>query len=82
MGEGEDSALANLQPLPKEFDQAIYGCHKQQRGFVEFTFNGTPPAGWTLFAEDDREPFLRENAWQAQDSPTQLRLLWPRGRAP
>ena len=80
--EGEDSALANLPPLPKEFDQAIYGCDKQQCGFVEFTFNGAPPAGWTLFAEDDREPFLQENAWQAQDSPTQLRLLWKRDRAP
>ena len=80
--EGEDSALANLPPLPKEFDQATYGCDKQQRGFVEFTFNGTPPAGWTLFAEDDREPFLRENAWQVQDSQTQLRLLWTRDRAP
>jgi hypothetical protein len=80
--EGEDSALANLPPLPKEFDQAIYGCDQQQRGFVEFTFNGAPPAGWTLFAEDDRDPFLQENAWQAQDSPTKLRLLWTRDRAP
>ena len=80
--EGEDSALANLPPLPKEFDQAIYGCDKQQRGFVEFTFNGTPPAGWTLFAEDGREPFLQENAWQTQDSPMQLRLLWTQDRPP
>ncbi len=80
--EDEDAAANGLLALPHAFGQANFGCDKQQSGFVEFTFNGTPPLGWALFPEDDREPFLTEAGWQQQNNPAKLRVPWQKDRAP
>jgi hypothetical protein len=82
LDDGDDSATLGLVLLPLFFGQATFGCDKQQRGFVEFTFNGTPPTSWALFVEDDREPFLNGASWQRQGDPTLLRLSWDRNRPP
>ena len=51
-------------------------------GFVELTFNGTPPKGWAIYLEDESEPFLNEGSWRGQDCPVLLRLAWESDRAP
>lgn len=80
--DGDDSATTGLILLPPSFGQAGFGCDERQQAFVEFTFNGEPPRGWTLYAEDDRDAFLTEATWQSKGSQSQLRLAWQRDRAP
>jgi hypothetical protein len=80
--DGEDSAGLGLVPLPSAFGYAIYGSDEKQRGFVEFTFSGSPPPKWALIADDERDVFLDETGWVAHGSPQRLRLDWPRERAP
>lgn len=79
---GDDTAADGLLILPHAFGQASFGCDERQSAFVEFTFNGTPPLGWALYPEDDREPFLAEADWRLQNSPAKLRALWQKDRAP
>lgn len=80
--DGDDAAADGLLILPHAFGQVSFGCDEQQSAFVEFTFNGTPPLGWALYPEDDREPFLTEAGWWQQNSPAKLRAPWQKERAP
>lgn len=80
--EGEDAVATGLVPLPSEFGQANFGCDERQQSYLEFTFHGAPPAGWAVSGEDDRETFLTEAAWQVRGAPPEIRLPWPRDRAP
>lgn len=82
LDEGEDSATALSVALPPAFGDANFGSDETQRGFVEFTFSDTPPPGWTLCAEDEREVFLTEADWIAKEKPTLFRVAWHRDRAP
>jgi hypothetical protein len=80
--EGEDCTLTDSLPLHPAFGQATFGRDEHEGAFVELTFNGTPPSGWVLFPEDEREPFLGEAAWQRQNSPARFRQAWQRERPP
>lgn len=79
---GDDTAADGLLILPHTFGQVSFGCDERQSAFVEFTFNGAPPLGWTLYPEDGREPFLTEAVWRLQNSPAKLRAPWQNDRAP
>ncbi len=80
--EGEDSADALFVTLPAAFGEANFGGDELQRGFVQFTFNAAPPAGWILCVEDEREAFLTEAEWIAKERPMRLCVAWSRDRAP
>jgi len=80
--ESEDSAASGLVPLPSAFGNASYDSDDQLRGFVELTFPISPPPKWALIPDDEREVFLDEAGWVARGSLKQLRLEWPRTRAP
>jgi hypothetical protein len=82
LDEGEDSALASFVTLPTAFGEANFGCDEMQRGFVQFTFNAAPPAGWLLYVEDERETFLTEDEWIVKGRPMQFCVAWSRDRAP
>ena len=82
LDDGEDSATTGIVLLPLFFGQATFGCDERQDGFVELTFNGTPPKGWAIYLEDESEPFLNEGSWRGQDCPVLLRLAWESDRAP
>lgn len=78
----DDAVTEGLLMLPHTFGQASFGCDERQSAFVELTFNGTPPLGWALYPEDDREPFLTEAGWRQQNSPAKLRASWQKDRPP
>jgi hypothetical protein len=80
--EDADCATASFVILPTAFGEASFGVDEMQRGFVEFTFSGEPPAGWMLSVEDEREAFLTEAGWVAKGRPRLLSLAWDRERAP
>lgn len=78
----QDSADDSLRGLPIEFDEATFGSDEAQRGFIQLTFIGAPPAGWMLHVEDEREVFLKEDDWVVKGAPPQLRIAWDRERPP
>lgn len=80
--EGEDSPPAFFVSLPREFCEANFGIDEKQRGFLELTLGNTPPVGWKLYVEDEREAFLSENDWNAREKPLGFRVAWERERAP
>jgi hypothetical protein len=80
--EGEDTAIAAIVLLPPFFGQASFGCDEQHRGFVDLTFNDTPPKAWAIVAEDKDEAFLNEAAWINAGRPALMRLAWDHERAP
>lgn len=80
--DGEDSAVGPFAILPKEFGEANYGSEDAQRGFLEFTFHGAPPAGWKLCVEDEDQVYLTEDDWIVKGQPALFRIGWERERAP
>jgi hypothetical protein len=78
----EDCAPASVVVLPLAFGEANFGRDESSREFVELTFGGTPPTGWLLCVEDERETFLTEADWYAQGAPPQFRVAWERERPP
>ena len=69
LDDGEDSATTGIVLLPLFFGQATFGSDERQDGFVELTFNGTPPKGWAIYLEDESEPFLNEGLWRGRTVP-------------
>lgn len=82
LNDGEDSPIAGMVLLPPFFGQASFGCDEQKQGFVDLTFNDSPPKGWTIFAEDHDKPFLSEASWMTAGHPSVMRLKWEPQRAP
>jgi hypothetical protein len=80
--EGEDAPTKDALPLPHAFADAIFGRDTQQRGFIEFTFNGVPPTRWILFVEDEMEQFISDTEWLARGKHLALRIDWTRERPP
>ncbi len=84
-----DDAPTDTLPLPVAFADATFGRDANgasdadaSKGYLVLTFVGTPPPGWTLFAEDEIEPLFSETDWQARDCPSTLKLPWLRPRPP
>ena len=82
LDDGEDSAIAGMVLLPPFFGQASFGCDEQRQGFVDLTFNASPPKAWAIFAEDEDKPFLSEASWMTAGRPSVMRQAWERERAP
>jgi hypothetical protein len=84
-----DDAPNDTLPLPVAFADATFGRNANgtrganaSQGYLVLTFVGTPPPGWTLFAEDEVEPLFSETDWQSRDCPATLKLPWLRPRPP
>ena len=68
--------------LPAEFGEATFACGSGEKGFVELTFQGSPPPGWKLLHEDKEEVVFTETHWRSQRRPLQVRLEWREDRPP
>lgn len=79
--EGEDSP-SDLQLLPMAFGTAMLGRDTDGGSWIEFGFTSKPPPGWSLFAEEDSEPFVTEAVWLTQGEINPFRVTWDRERAP
>lgn len=78
----EDSPAPDDVLLPREFGEATYACDTRSSGFVELTFEATPPKGWRLLLEDKEEILFDEARWQSQRRPLRVRLEWRADRPP
>ena len=78
----EDAPMAGEILLPAEFGEATFACGSGEKGFVELTFQGSPPPGWKLLHEDKEEVVFTETHWRSQRRPLQVRLEWREDRPP
>jgi hypothetical protein len=79
--EGEDSA-DDVLLLPEAFCDATFGSDGTGGNYLEFTLAGSPPKGWSLFVEEESEPFATEADWVGRGSPAFWQTVWTRSRPP
>ena len=78
----EDSETAGEPLLPVAFGSATFACEPDGEAWIDFTFHGTPPAGWQALPEDEATVFLDETIWEGRGRPATLRLPWASNRPP
>ncbi|MBI4325142.1 MAG: hypothetical protein HY674_07740 [Chloroflexi bacterium] len=78
----EDAPMAGEILLPAEFGEATFACGSDGKGFVELTFQGSPPSGWRLLHEDKEEVVFNESRWRSQRRSPRVRLDWREDRPP
>lgn len=72
----EDASMAGEILLPAEFGEATFARNSEEKGFVELTFQGSPPADWRLLHEDHDRVVFSEALWRSQRRSPRVRLNW------
>jgi hypothetical protein len=80
--DSEDSATTGDPLLPVAFGSATFAREPDGGAWMEFTFHGSPPAGWQILPESEPAVFLDEMTWTKRARPASLRLPWISDRPP
>lgn len=78
----EDAELVGEPILPAAFGEIVFSQDGAKQGWLKFTFGPNLPEEWVLYAEDAKEPFIRQKDWATADSPSSWNVAWNRDRPP
>lgn len=80
--DGQDSP-SDCAVLPAAFGPAVYSVDDTKKGYIEFTLNSTPPAGWAIRFSAEDSSIYNETEWARKGSSLGInRVYWKREELP